>query len=604
MMRCLVWIMAVVLSAAALAGCGTTNNNQAKNNKPLTVYLWDTDLIKGLTPYLHEQLPDQDIEFIAGNNDTDLYSYLQEHGELPDIITVRRFAGTDAQDLQPYLLDFTAYDVVSEYTSYSLQYYKNSNGEVNWLPICGIPQTIIANKSLFDQYGLDLPKNFQEYAHVCQVFASHGIKPYAMDLKEDWSSHEILQAGGIGQLASLEGMAWRNNAESATGAIEFDDDMWIKILQGTENMLKVSHFTKADLNYGTNTAMKMFVEGKAAMFHGSPVHLKMCQKQMKGELVRLPYFSQTSDEGFIYMTPSVHVAFNKKLEKDPEKLDTAMKVLETMLSQEGQQIIANGESFISFNPAVSSSTAGMKGLERELATNRIYIRYSSQKSFAASVEAVWGLLNGTMDAEAAYKAFKEAINIKNTVPKPAGTFENGYRLSLNDKNGRAAASSILTTVRERSGAQLAFAPYYYFTSPIYKGDCTANRINLMVANKPVAARLYLETMKGTEIRALVEKYLAGTEGLFHPVVRYELPIASGMKLVAADTDGGFALKEILVDGKPLEEDKEYSILLVDGAVIRGTMEPLENVDLSKAWTRAIIGGRQPAQPEDYIELLK
>ena len=126
----------------------------------------------------------------------------------------------------------------------------------------------------------------------------------------------------------------------------------------------------------------------------------------------------------------------------------------------------------------------------------------------------------------------------------------------------------------------------------------------MVANKPVAARLYLETMKGTEIRALVEKYLAGTEGLFHPVVRYELPIASGMKLVAADTDGGFALKEILVDGKPLEEDKEYSILLVDGAVIRGTMEPLENVDLSKAWTRAIIGGRQPAQPEDYIELLK
>lgn len=604
MMRCLVWVMAVVLSAAALAGCGTTNKKQAKTNKPLTVYLWDTDLIKGLTPYIHEQLPDQDIEFIAGNNDTDLYSYMQEHGELPDIITVRRYAGTDAKDLQPYLLDFTAYDVVSEYTSFSLQYYKTSSGEVNWLPICGIPQTIIANKSLFDQYGLELPKNFQEYAHVCQVFASHGIKPNAIDLKEDWSSHEILQAGGLGQLASLDGMAWRNGAESATGEIEFDDDMWRKILQGTENMLKVSHFTKDDLNYGTNTAMKMFVEGKAAMFHGSPVHLNQCKKHMKAELVRLPYFSQTSDEGYIYMTPSVHVAFNKKLEKDPEKLDVAMKVLDTMLSQEGQKIISNGEGMISFNPGVHSNTTSMKGLERELATNRIYLRYSSQKSFEASVKAVRGLLEGTMDAEAAYKAFKEAINSETIVSNPAATFEKGYRLSLNDKNAREAASAILTTVRVESGAQLAFAPYYYFTSPIYKGECTASRINLMVANKPNAARMYLETLKGWEIRELVEKYLAGTDGLFHPVVRYELPVASGMKFVAAGTDGGFTLKEILVDGKPLEEDKEYSILLVEGAVLWGKMEPLENIDLSKAWTRAIIDGRQPAQPEDYIELLK
>ena len=62
--------------------------------------------MKNIAPYIHEQFPDQDIEFIIGNNDTDLYSYFKEHGELPDIMTVRRFSGTDAQDLQPYLMDF------------------------------------------------------------------------------------------------------------------------------------------------------------------------------------------------------------------------------------------------------------------------------------------------------------------------------------------------------------------------------------------------------------------------------------------------------------------------------------------------------------------
>ena len=111
-------------------------------------------MIKNLVPYIHEQLPDQDIEFIVGNNDTDLYSYMEEHGELPDVITVRRFSGTDAQDLQPYLMDFCGYDVVSRYYSYALQYYKNSDNEIQWLPVCGLPQTIIANKTLFDQYGI------------------------------------------------------------------------------------------------------------------------------------------------------------------------------------------------------------------------------------------------------------------------------------------------------------------------------------------------------------------------------------------------------------------------------------------------------------------
>ena len=46
--------------------------------------------MKNIAPYIHEQFPDQDIEFIIGNNDTDLYSYFKEHDELPDIITVRR----------------------------------------------------------------------------------------------------------------------------------------------------------------------------------------------------------------------------------------------------------------------------------------------------------------------------------------------------------------------------------------------------------------------------------------------------------------------------------------------------------------------------------
>ena len=118
-------VSGVLLVIGILAGCG-----QSKKDDHLTVYLWENRLMKNIAPYIHEQFPDQDIEFIIGNNDTDLYSYFKEHGELPDIMTVRRFSGTDAQDLQPYLMDFASYDVVSKYYSYAVEYYKDTDNEI------------------------------------------------------------------------------------------------------------------------------------------------------------------------------------------------------------------------------------------------------------------------------------------------------------------------------------------------------------------------------------------------------------------------------------------------------------------------------------------
>ena len=219
----------VLVVATVLSGCGQSKKAVSKNDDHLTVYLWENRLMKNIVPYIHEQFPDQDIEFITGNNDTDLYSYFEEHGELPDIITVRRFSGKDAQDLEPYLMDFASYDVVSRYYSYALQYYKNSKNEIQWLPICGIPQTIIANKTLFEQYGIKIPKNYKEYAQACQQFYDNGIKPYSLDLAEDWSAHEVIQTGAIGEFMSLDGIEWRSSAESASGDIAFDDALWKRI---------------------------------------------------------------------------------------------------------------------------------------------------------------------------------------------------------------------------------------------------------------------------------------------------------------------------------------------------------------------------------------
>ena len=609
--RCLTAVVSGVLAASAvLSGCGQSKKEVSINDDHLTVYLWENRLMKNIASYIHEQFPDQDIEFIIGNNDTDLYSYFKEHDELPDIITVRRFSGTDAQDLQPYLMDFASYDVVSKYYSYAVQYYKNEEDEIQWLPICGIPQTIIANKTLFDQYGIKIPKNYEEYVQACQQFYDNGIKPYSMDLGEDWSNNEIIQAAAIGEFTSLDGIEWRNGAETAADEVKFDDTLWKRIFSETSQFLKDSHFGKEDINIDVDTGIQMFVEGKSAMFHGHPTVMQQLQKQMDAELIRIPYFSQTSDESYVYMTPSLNIAFNKDLEKNPEKLDIALDVLDCMISEEGQKRIADGSGVISLNTDVPTMMKDVSGLEKEIQDNSVYIRYSAQKSFAASLKVVHGLLSGEMDEEKAYDTLCSVMNSKATGEKTTVNFEHEYSISLNDKNGRDAASSILTTVRNENNIQLALAPYYYFTSSIYEGECSSNRVALMTA-KNSDTPLYLAKINGKQVYELVGNYLADFDSDFYVTNKYELPIASGMKIIVKDKENGFSLKSIAVNEKKIDKEKEYSILLTDITMsILKKLYPeceitqLKDTTLSSAWAAAMSKGQQPSAPEDYIEVEK
>ena len=601
-------VSCILVVAAVLSGCGQSKKEVSQKDNHLTVYLWENRLMKNIAPYIQKQFPDQDIEFITGNNDTDLYSYFEEHGELPDIITVRRFSGADAQDLQPYLMDFCSYDVVSKYYSYALQYYKNSEEESQWLPICGIPQTLIANKTLFDQYGIKIPKNYKEYAQTCQQFYDNGVKPYTLDLAEDWSTHEVIQAGAIGEFTSLDGIKWRSSAESSVDNIKFDAALWKRILSETSTFLKDSHFTKDDISVDINTATETFLEGKAAMFHGYPALMQEFQKQMDAELIRIPFFSQISDEAFINMTPSLNIAFNKNLEKNPEKLDIALDVLDCMISEQGQKRIADGSGVISLNTDVPTMMEEVSGLEKEIQDNSVYIRYSAQKSFAASLKVVHGLLSGEMDEKQAYDTLCSMMNGKATEEKTIVNFEHEYSISLNDKNGRDAASSILTTVRKERNAQLALAPYYYFTSSIYKGECSSNRVALMTARSSDTP-LYLAKINGKQIYELVDKYLMDSNDNFSVNNKYELPIASGMKIIVKDKGNGFSLKGITVNEKKIDKEKEYSILLTGTTMsILKKLYPeckitqLKDTTLSSAWVAAMSKGQQPSAPEDYIEV--
>ena len=104
-----------VMAAGVLLLAGCAGNSVEKEEKEdaetITVYLWSTNLYEKYAPYIQEQLPDINVEFVVGNNDLDFYKFLKENGGLPDIITCCRFSLHDASPLKDSLMDLSTTNV-------------------------------------------------------------------------------------------------------------------------------------------------------------------------------------------------------------------------------------------------------------------------------------------------------------------------------------------------------------------------------------------------------------------------------------------------------------------------------------------------------------
>ena len=97
--RVLAVLLMMVMSISLLSGCGG-KSTEKEDAETITVYLWSTNLYEKYAPYIQEQLPDINVEFVVGNNDLDFYKFLDENGGLPDIITCCRFSLHDASPLK------------------------------------------------------------------------------------------------------------------------------------------------------------------------------------------------------------------------------------------------------------------------------------------------------------------------------------------------------------------------------------------------------------------------------------------------------------------------------------------------------------------------
>ena len=608
-------LAALVMAVSLLAGCGTKTAEQVQEQEDaqtIQVYLWSTSLYETYAPYVQSQLPDVNIEFIVGNNDLDFYKFLQENGGLPDIITCCRFSLHDAAPLKDSLMNLAMTNEAGAVYNTYLNSFKNEDGSVNWLPVCADAHGFVVNRSLFEQYGIPLPTDYESFAAACQAFEKVGIRGFTADYAYDYTCMETLQGLSAAELTTTAGRKWRTaySDPANTARVGLDDTVWPGAFERMAQFIQDTHLTADDLAYTYDDVMDLYRNGEVAMYFGSSAGVKMFQDEGI-DTIFLPFFSQNGEK-WIMTTPYFQIALNRDLEQDNARREKAMKVLNVMLSEEAQsRIVADGQDLLSYSQNVPLRlTEYMKDVRDVVEENHMYIRIASNDFFAVSKDVVSKMIAGEYTAQQAYRAFNAQLLAEETPADDEIVLTSGksYSNVFHANGGSASFSVMANTLRGVYGTDVLLATANSFTGSVLQADYNKKMAASMIMPNGLMSRQ--RTMTGAELKETVRAFVEGCEGGFVPFNRGSLPVVSGIAVEVKEDNGSYTLTGITRNGQPLRDDdtvtvtclataKQMTPLLADksGAFTGGDQQ------VKSTWTEYVSGGGAAlAEPENYITL--
>ena len=606
---------ALVIGLSVLTGCGTKtaeNVEKQEDAQTIQVYLWSTSLYETYAPYIQSQLPDVNIEFIVDNNDLDFYKFLQENGGLPDIITCCRFSLHDAAPLKDSLMNLALTNEAGAVYNTYLNSFKNEDGSVNWLPVCADAHGFVVNRSLFEQYGIPLPTDYESFVSACQAFEKVGIRGFTADYTYDYTCMETLQGLSAAELTTTDGRKWRTaySDPASTERVGLDDTVWPGAFERMAQFIRDTHLTADDLALNYDEVTGMFRNGEVAMYFGSSAGVKMFQDEGI-DTIFLPFFSQNGEK-WIMTTPYFQVALNRDLEQDTARREKAMKVLNVMLSEEAQsRIVADGQDLLSYSQNVPLRlTEYMKDVRDVVEENHMYIRIASNDFFAVSKDVVSKMIAGEYTAQQAYRAFNAQLLAEETPADDEIVLTSGksYSNVFHANGGSASFSVMANTLRGVYGTDVLLATANSFTGSVLQADYNKKMAASMIMPNGLMSRQ--RTMTGAELKETVRAFVEGCEGGFVPFNRGSLPVVSGIAVEVKEAGGSYTLTGITRNGQPLRDDDTVTVTCLaaekqmEALLASESGTPLDgDTWVKNRWRDHVSGGGAAlAEPENYMTL--
>lgn len=562
MKKKMVLLMAAVLLLSAV-GCGGlfSSVKDTEKKEKVTIGLWGNELLEKYSQYLCDKFPDVEFTFVVTTNSLDYYRYRNDHGDLLDIMTVRRFSLRDAVQLKDKLYDLSNTKLADTYDNTYLDLYTYGDGTVNWLPACAEVDSIIANQTLFEEYHIPIPTDYDSFLSACESFEAEGIRGFMSDYGSDYTCMETLQGFSVSRLLSMEGREWRMKYESGT-ADQLSEDVWLPVFEKFFDMKEKTGLGMPETAMENRDPKILYMQGKLAMYRGTGTDVINFPGREGDQSVLLPYFGDTAKDNWYLTYPAFQVAACKQGMENPKREALILDIMTTMLEEEGQQNIAQGKNMIPYNQVSLELMPELSNMKDYIADNKLYIRLASDEMFHISHDVVQKILMGDIDTpRAAFDRFNEMMAEKKLPDSAVCHVDTAYSNEYTKGHGNPAASAIFNTIRKEAGTDLLYAQSCLVSGQVYEGEYTEKEIGYLCKSDggvgPVIANL-----TGDQLYQLVETTLQEKNCQGAVCNDSTLYVSSGFEMKISKGEKSYTLEELTIDGKALDCEKVYSVFIL------------------------------------------
>ena len=331
-------------------------------------------------------------------------------GNLPDVFMTWHGSVTqpmvDADLLMP-LDDVVKSDAelskIIDYSKLSLCMYDGK--------LYGLVDTVDAigffyNKALFKQYGLEVPKTYEELLAVGKVFQDKGIIPMVLGVSPtNWMASLIWQF-----FFMQEQGVDRYTKDIVNGAYDLTDSAYIKAARQAQELAKLGFYGKNFNSIGAGEAKTLFTQGKSAMLLFGTWGTASIAASLGDDLGYMTLPSVNGKESAYMVAASKGWAVSKNAPKE------ALDFLKFIYSKERQAAYAEMGVFISTKNVPYDTTKLppiMNDISSQLnASNYTFVIWGDFFSQSVITD-LWPAMQSVLSGQDPEKLFKAVMDIKN-----------------------------------------------------------------------------------------------------------------------------------------------------------------------------------------------
>jgi ABC-type glycerol-3-phosphate transport system substrate-binding protein len=611
-------IILALIVACGVTGCGkektlqgaleheiltTTPVNQDKTMITVRVE-FGAGQTANMEAVLEEKFPDVDIVLRHDGSTDSVYTVKAnlEAGVECDLILSRRLPAV-ADIAGQYLYDLSSESFVDHYYMTAVDSCVNADGNLYYLPGPMDVYGIVYDKTMFDEYGWEVPHSYSEFIALLDTIRQTGdgivpiqvsmMYPDMFQILFNTYNYETVYAGRENYLW-LE--AYQRGEGSMVGHMEPAAERFLSLVDDGVFSVDALGVTPSD------RSNMMYMEHSTAMIIECQNALSYARNYKSDhEVAMMPFWTtDEEDSDFLYGIPGYYMAINKSAAEESEKKkEILLDIYSYLSSVEGQEMLI-GEDFQVSNVAGVSlnendfSREIIQTINKEQVINTLFFAAgeTNKQVERRMLSTVADLLNGTMSIEdwllSADDARDQYLAGTLTQEEVYGQSETTMtRLETAYTMAQMYASVMDTEIGICRGGGWSKSTNGY----LYQGDITDSSLACLTPEKEQDAE---ETVWADSI---VSSYLTGQQIIDVLNESYEARDTKGLSVyyVAAGLqvefnpwgeDGSRVLSCKLPDGTDLDMDALYEVAYFNGSLPEMNLEVERGLDLS--WKEAFL----------------